>query len=159
MPSQYSTDVKAQVLAEVAGGEPMLHVARAHGISERTVRTWCQRFRQIATEQDDRELIDEDYRLALRYSAILHDAADYIQADESGERAFKAMIASNAIRGTAVDKIIKRQERNTEAPRGPFIQIIVDGQLIAGAPTLEAQYKHLPQDSTPTADTVDARQR
>lgn len=110
MPSQYNVDTKAQALALMAQGETAEAAAAALRLPARTVQHWRQRWRQIAAEEDDPKLLEEDYRIALRYSELLHLAADHIGEDESGERAAKSLIAINAVRGTAIDKILRRRE-------------------------------------------------
>lgn len=149
MPSQYSSDIKARALALLTAGEPASHVAAtlraedpASTLSERTVQFWASRFRQIALNEDDKTLIDEDYRIALRYSELLHLAADYIGEDDTGERAAKALYGINAARGTSVDKILKRQELAQRAAQPeqdnarPLIVFIQGNIAPAPAPTL-----------------------
>jgi hypothetical protein len=128
MPSQYSTEIKAQALALVRQGETAQNAARILRLPERTVQSWAARLRQIAVEQDDRELLDEDYRLALRSSALIHNAYDTIE--ESGEE-HKHLISLNAIRGTAIDKIIKRNQSNTQVNIGQFVITVAPNQLPA----------------------------
>ncbi len=106
MASQYSSETKAEVLALVRQGETADRAGAACGVPARTAQLWAKRFREIAAEEGDREIIDEDYRLALRSSQLIHDAYDSIE--EEGNAA-KHLIALNAIRGTAIDKLLKRQ--------------------------------------------------
>lgn len=113
MPSQYSTEDKAQALALVATGLPASHAAERLGIPERTVSFWALRMRQIAAEEGDREIVDEDYRIIRRSQDLIQDGLDNIH--ESGE-AHKHLIALNAIKGTAQDKRSRDSSISTHGP-------------------------------------------
>ena len=124
MASQYSCETKAEVLALVRQGEPADRAGAACGVPARTAQLWAKRFRQIAAEEGDREIIDEDYRLALRSSQLIHDAYDSIE--EEGNAA-KHLIALNAIRGTAIDKLLKRQPgQASQTTISVFVGVKVD---------------------------------
>ena len=43
MGKRYSREVKDEVLGKIRGGRRVAEVARVHGISEMTVRTWLER--------------------------------------------------------------------------------------------------------------------
>lgn len=86
-------------------------IAGELGIPDRTVAHWMMRWREIAHEEGDRELLDRDYRTAIRADELINDGMDYIAEDTSGERAFKSLIQLNAVRGTAVDKLLRRKEQ------------------------------------------------
>lgn len=107
MPSQYDLDTKAQALALVALGKPAEHVAVELGIPKRTVNAWAQRMRQIAIEQDDKTIYDEDYRIVLRTGEMIHDALDDL-AEQPDKHRF--LVPLNIVRGTHIDKIFKRRE-------------------------------------------------
>ena len=85
MASQYDTETKAQALTLLRLGKPASHVAVELEIPERTVSHWAQRWREIAAEEGDRILTDEDYRLALRTSQLLHDALDQMEERKISE--------------------------------------------------------------------------
>ncbi len=51
-------------------------------IPERTVSHWAMRWREMAVEERDRLSADEEYRLAVRTSQLLHDAIDQMQGKE-----------------------------------------------------------------------------
>ena len=135
MASQYSTETKAEVLALVRQGEPADRAGAACGVPARTAQLWAKRFRQIAAEEGDREIIDEDYRLALRSSQLIHDAYDSIEEEGTAQ---KHLIALNAIRGTAIDKLLKRDApRDTE--RRPFAIIVQIGEKADTPETIEGE--------------------
>ena len=107
MASQYDTETKAQALALLELGNPASHVAQELSIPERTVSRWAGRWRQMAAEEGDRILTDEDYRLAVRTSQLLHDALDQMEGKED---LWKYLVPLNIVRGTSIDKILKRKE-------------------------------------------------
>jgi hypothetical protein len=107
MPSQYDTETKAQALALLELGKPASHVAQEMSIPERTVSRWAMRWREMAAEEGDRILTEEDYRLAVRTSQLLHDALDQMEGKED---LWKYLVPLNIVRGTSIDKILKRQE-------------------------------------------------
>jgi transposase-like protein len=43
MAKRYSKEIKQEVLGRIRGGQRVVEVARAYGISEMTVRTWLER--------------------------------------------------------------------------------------------------------------------
>ena len=43
MGKRYAREVKEEVLGKIRGGQRVAEVARVHGISEMTVRTWLER--------------------------------------------------------------------------------------------------------------------
>ena len=90
MASQYSSETKAEVLALVRQGEPADRAGAACGVPARTAQLWAKRFREIAAEEGDREIIDEDYRLAQRSSYLIHDAYDSIEEEGNAAIALSA---------------------------------------------------------------------
>ena len=102
MPSKYDTETKAQVLALVHQGVPADRAGREHGIPERTAQFWAARMRQVAANETDRELLDEDYRIALRTGDLIQDALDIIQEDGS---AAKHLTQLTIARGISLSKI------------------------------------------------------
>ena len=109
----YSDSDRARVKALMMQGHGSPTIATLTGFPERTVAHWMMRWREIAAQEGDRELLDRDYRVAIRSDELIHDAYDYIAQDETGERAAKNLIALNAVRGTAIDKLIKRRDLST----------------------------------------------
>ena len=107
MGSKYDTNAKAQALALLELGKPASHVAQELVIPVRTVQRWAVGWREMAAKEGDKALTDRDYRLSIRVEELLHVALD--QLEERGEL-YKQLIPLNAIRGTSVDKILKRQE-------------------------------------------------
>ena len=132
MASQYSSETKVEVLALVRQGEPADRAGAACGVPARTAQLWARRFREIAAEEGDREIIDEDYRLALRSSQLIHDAYDSIE--EEGNAA-KHLIALNAIRGTAIDKLLTRNRGNTRSGSFVIVRTSDGTEIVAGSGT------------------------
>lgn len=127
MASQYDTETKAQALTLLELGKPASHVAGELKLPERTVQHWAQRWRRIAAEEGDRILTDDDYRLALRVGELIHDALDQmVDRDDL----YKYLVPLNIIRGTAIDKILKRREAKHQPPAIPSqnVLIIVNAQ-------------------------------
>ncbi len=125
MPSQYDTETKAQALALLRWGKPAQHVAVELGIPERTVQNWAQRWRQIAAEQDDKELLDEHYRIARRAMELTHEALDRL-ADV--DDIHKYLVPLNIVAGTHVDKILKRKEAKHPPVQAQNVLIVVNAQ-------------------------------
>ncbi len=107
MATQYDTETKAQALALLELGKPASQVAQEMSIPERTCQRWAMRWRQMAAEEGDKILTDEDYRLAVRTSQLLHDALDQMEGKED---LWKYLVPLNIVRGTSIDKILKRKE-------------------------------------------------
>jgi hypothetical protein len=61
----------------------------------------------MAAEEGDKILTDDDYRLAVRTSQLLHDALDQMEGKDD---LWKYLVPLNIVRGTSIDKILKRQE-------------------------------------------------
>ena len=51
-------------------------------LPERTVSRWAMRWREMAVEERDKLLTEEDYRLAVKTSQLLHDALDQMEGRE-----------------------------------------------------------------------------
>lgn len=118
----YTQQDRAEALAAMTlEGKPADRVAVELGIPGRTVAHWAQKWREVTPEQSHPAIEQDDVDLALRFAGVLHKAAEYIEQDDTGERAFKSMIASNAVRGTAIDKILKRQQGPNTVNVGVFI--------------------------------------
>lgn len=124
MASQYDTETKAQALALLELGNPASHVAQELSIPERTVSRWAGRWRQMAAEEGDRILTDEDYRLAVRTSQLLHDALDQMEGKED---LWKYLVPLNIVRGTSIDKILKRKEAK-QPVQATNVLIVVNAQ-------------------------------
>lgn len=123
MPSQYDTETHAQALALIQLGKPASHVAQDLQLPERTVQNWALRWRQIAAEEGDRILTDEDYRLAVRTSHLIHDALDQL---EGRPDTYKHLVSLNVIRGTAIDKILKRKQGAQPTVNADKVLIVVN---------------------------------
>ncbi len=134
MASQYDTETKAQALALLELGKPASHVAQEMSIPERTCQRWAMRWREMAAEEGDKILTDEDYRLAVRTSQLLHDALDQMEGKED---LWKYLVPLNIVRGTAIDKILKRQEPKYQSARQP--QGVTVNFVFKDAPIMEGE--------------------
>ena len=123
MASQYDTETKAQALALLELGKPASHVAQEVRIPERTVSRWAMRWREMAAQEGDRLLTEEDYRLAVRTSQLLHDALDQM---EGRDDLHKYLVPLNIVRGTAIDKILKRKEAKNLPVQAQNVLIVVN---------------------------------
>lgn len=125
MPSQYDTETQAQALALLEMGKPASHVASEMSLPERTVSRWALRWREMAADEGDKLLTDEDYRLAVRTSQLLHDALDQM---EGREDLWKYLVPLNIVRGTSIDKILKRKEAKQPPVAAQNVLIVVNAQ-------------------------------
>ena len=125
MASQYDTEIKAQALTLLRLGKPASHIAVELEIPERTVSHWALRWREIAAEEGDKELSDEDYRLSLRVGELIHEALDQL---EGREDLYKYLVPLNIVRGTSIDKILKRKEAKHPPVKAENVLIIVNAQ-------------------------------
>ena len=125
MASQYDTDTKAQALTLLRLGKPASHVAVELEIPERTVSHWALRWREIAAEEGDKTLSDEDYRLSIRVGELIHEALDQM---EGREDLYKYLVPLNIVRGTSIDKILKRREAKHPPAQAQNVLIVVNAQ-------------------------------
>ncbi len=108
MASQYDVETKAQALALVRMGKPAKRVAVELGLPIRTVQTWASEQRQMALEEDDRIIADQDYHLVIRTGELIQDALEELAA--SDQPLYKYLVPLNIVRGTPQDKILRRKE-------------------------------------------------
>ncbi len=118
MPSKYEVDTKAEALALVRLGKPAKTAAIELGLPVRTVQEWAQDARQAALEDKDGTILDQDYHVTVRTGELLSEAIEELA--ESDEKKYKYLVPLNIVRGTHLDKILKRKElqqkeRQTEA--------------------------------------------
>jgi hypothetical protein len=96
----------------------------------------------MAAEEGDKILTDEDYRLAVRTSQLLHDALDQMEGKED---LWKYLVPLNIVRGTSIDKIIKRKEAKYAPPSAQTVTVnfvfaespredpdVVEGEIVKG---------------------------
>ncbi len=109
MPSQYSTETKAEVIEMARQGVATPQIARKLDIPRRTANQWLKIARDLAIAEDrDPRLVDGEYRLAYMGQMIqesqLNELAEMI---ERGESTLKYMVPTNITKGTSFDKIQK----------------------------------------------------
>ncbi len=110
MPSQYSTETKAEVIEMGRQGTPSRQIARKLSVPLRTAQDWLQHARELAIAEDrDPRLVDGEYRLAYMGQMIqesqLNELADMIGR---GESTLKYGLLTNVIKGTSIDKVQKQ---------------------------------------------------
>ena len=125
--SLYDSETKAQALALLRQGVTVPHIAGQLSIPERTLQNWAQRWRQMAPEED-RELIDEEYRISRRGMGLLHKLMDCWEEMPDG---LMVMFAKeiNAVTQTAADKIIRSREASKPPPDHTTFIIFEQHQL------------------------------
>ena len=130
----YSDEQRSQAQALMRQGKTALAAADELGIPDRTVSNWFERWRAVARETEDRELYDDDYRIARKSGGIIHEGLDQLQGRDD---VYKFLVPLNIIRGTSVDKILKRQEPKyglSIKATGPIV-IVTNAQ----APVIEGE--------------------
>ena len=146
MASQYDVETKAQALALVRMGKPAKHVAVELGLPVRTVQTWASEQRQMALEEDDRIIADQDYHLVIRTGELIQDALEELA--ESDQPLYKYLVPLNIVRGTPQDKILRRKESKgtTVHTYGPTIIVTnaqapdtVTGEVVESPETIEGE--------------------
>ena len=136
IPSQYSTETKAQAMALVRQGVPGSHAAQQLGIPERTVNFWALRLRQIASNETDRDLLDDDYRLALRTGELLHDALDAIHDAGTAEKHLSQLAIT---RGISLSKIAESKTQG-RPQSGVYVVVLNAAQPL----TIEGEAREVP---------------
>lgn len=100
--SKYSAKEIGQALAMHAQGEKVPMIAKQRGCTPETVHNWIRKFKELSSE----EVMDENLQ-------VIHISTDLtiegmMQIKEDGD-AKKHLVALNAIRGTAIDKLQRAQ--------------------------------------------------
>ena len=105
----YPDDIPASVLALVEGeGYSARAAAREVGVPEDTAIDWVRKSRELT--QGNKPILDRWHRRVSRSLDIMERGLDYIDKDESNERAYKSLQTLNIIAGTGTDKLQKDQE-------------------------------------------------
>ena len=134
MPSQYSTETKAEVIEMSRQGVTTPQIAQKLDIPRRTANQWLKIARDLAIAEDrDPLLVDGEYRLAFLGQRIqesqLEELAGMI---ERGESTLKYMVPTNITKGTSYDKIMKQ-------PTTIQAQSIVINFIEASPPAIEGE--------------------
>ena len=105
MGSYAPDEVVAQVRALALTGYRAPTIAQRVNVPERTVYRWLTEWQELATEQD-KELLDQERRIALLSARLFEDKIESALKDPSQTRLTEAGIAY----GISRDKQFKRQE-------------------------------------------------
>ena len=108
----------ARALALVEQGHSYNEVAELVNHSERTVRRWVARSRELT---GNKPILDKWTRRVDQSLDLIQDGLDLIEADESRALALKNLQTLNIIAGTGTDKLLK----NSEAPQQNLTQVLV----------------------------------
>ena len=109
MPSKYSDEVKAEVLAGARLGRTARQIAAERNLPERTTQEWIHDARELAQAKDrDPFLVDGEYRIAFMTQDLTEQAIESLK--ESGQPLYKYLVPLNIVRGTAIDKVMKQRE-------------------------------------------------
>ena len=100
----YDVEQKAQAIALVESGTTPAKAASLLGLGERSVQLWVKDFREISAKEGDL-LTPQSVRLAQRAGDLIGVALDYME-EQGPEVAHKSLFVLNAIRGTAIDKVL-----------------------------------------------------
>src|SRR3990167_5337564 len=111
MPSKYSDELKAEVLAGARLGRPAQQIAEERNIPYRTTAEWIHDARELAKSENRAPLLfDGEYRLAFMTQDLTEQAIESLK--ESGEPLHKYLGPLNIVRGTAIDKVLKQREHS-----------------------------------------------
>jgi len=97
----------ARALALVEQGHSYNEVAELVNHSERTVRRWVARSRELT---GNKPILDKWTRRVDQSLDLIQDGLDLIEADESRALALKNLQTLNIIAGTGTDKLLKSTE-------------------------------------------------
>src|SRR3990167_11477359 len=97
----------ARALALVEQGHSYNEVAELVNHSERTVRRWVARSRELS---GNKPILDKWTRRVDQSLALIQDGLDLIEADDSRALALKNLQTLNIIAGTGTDKLLKSTE-------------------------------------------------
>jgi len=108
--SKYNDSVRAQVLADGELGKTSVSIGRERNLPTSTVGDWLRDAREKAmAENRDPLLVSGEYRRAFMAQQLIEEGMQ--QLKESGEPLHKYLVPLNIIAGTAIDKVMKSQEK------------------------------------------------
>jgi transposase-like protein len=110
MASQYSTQVKAEVIEMSRQGVTTPQIAQKLDVPRRTLSDWLKAARDLALAEDrDPRLVDGEYRLAYMGQQIQEAQLEELAAKiDAGESVLNYIIPVNALKGTSIDKVAKQ---------------------------------------------------
>ena len=141
MPSKYSDELKAEVLADARLGRPTSQIGMERNLPRTTIQDWIHDAKELArSENRDPLLFDGEYRIAFMTQDLTEQAIESLK--ESGEPLHKYLVPLNIVRGTAIDKVLKQREQsqpqnlaqlvivvNAAAPL-PEPEIVIEGEIV-----------------------------
>src|SRR3990167_4057775 len=110
--SKYPDEVRAQVVAGARAGLPSPRIAAETNVPVRTVREWIAHAKEQAKlENRDPLLVNREYRLAFMAQAINERQLEEIaELADNDKPTVNYILPVNALRGTAIDKVLKNRE-------------------------------------------------
>lgn len=105
----YTVEEKAGAVALVQTGMSAAKAATELKLPERSVQLWVAEYRELSADDTAPILSTQSYRVAQRAGELIERGLEYMAGQED-EALSKSMFVLNAIRGTALDKLIKKRE-------------------------------------------------
>lgn len=133
--SPYPIEVRAQAIALYRLKLNCDHVAQELGLEPRTVQRWVRRYRQVSLTEDDAHLVNQDYAIADMAGEQILDAIEHLDT-QGPDAKLKLLVPLNIVRGTSIDKIIKRSDTSKGTQIGVFI--ISQGNETVDVRTIDA---------------------
>ena len=129
----------ARALALVEQGHSYNEVAELVNHSERTVRRWVARSRELS---GNKPILDKWTRRVDQSLDLLGDALDLIEADETGSLALKNMPNLNMVAGTGTDKLQKEKEVSQPKDLTQIVFVLNAQQPIEASPEPDPGHGH-----------------
>lgn len=142
-PHHSPDEPKSRALVLNKEGYSNVHVGELVGVSERTVRNWLAREREVARNQETPEMLDDWVRIVRRSQGMQHAVLDvaeemadiaangdsgplaWISRIVAGKELLKHAMTYNIYAGTGTDKLQKEAQAG-QAPMAPVVVIVTD---------------------------------
>src|SRR3990167_1904401 len=140
--SKYPDEVRAQVAAAARAGLPSPRIAAETNVPARTVREWITHAKEQAQlENRDPLLMNREYRLAFMAQAINeHQLEEVADLADQGKPTTSLILPVNALRGTAIDKVLKQREQSKPQNLAQLV-IVINAQQQPEPDYIEAEIK------------------
>ena len=140
--SKYPDEVRAQVVAGARAGLPSPRIAAETNVPARTVREWISHAKEQAQlENRDPLLMNREYRLAFMAQAINeHQLEEVADLADQGKPTTSLILPVNALRGTAIDKVLKQREQSQPQNLAQLV-IVINAQQQPEPDYIEAEIK------------------
>ena len=140
MPSKYSDELKAEVLADARLGRPTSQIGLERNLPRTTIQDWIHHAKELArSENRDPLLFDGEYRIAFMTQDLTEQAIESLK--ESGEPLHKYLVPLNIIRGTAIDKVMRQKEQSQPQNLAQLVIVINANEPIKEPYYIEAEVK------------------